>query len=277
MQIQFTKMQGLGNDFVVIDARETPFALTTAQIQAMANRRYGVGFDQLLLIEQDSSGQADFRFRIFNADGGEAEQCGNGARCIALYIKERGLTTSSKISLNSLGGVLELTNHPDNKVTVKLGVPRFSPKDIPFLADQTAKDYTLELPGLAPLTFGVVNVGNPHAVIRVDEINSAEVVELGGLISRHASFPEGVNVGFMQVIDPQQIRLRVFERGSGETLACGSGACAAMVIGRRNGWLQERVMVSQPGGSLSIDWQGPESPIHMTGPAAMVFTGTWLI
>lgn len=275
MEIQFTKMQGLGNDFVVIDATRTPFTLTSAQIQTMANRRYGVGFDQMLVIEPEDPHTAHFRFRIFNADGTEAEQCGNGARCIALYVKLKQLCSDHKLKLNTLGGVLELTNHPDNKVTVRMGVPRFEPTQIPFAVPQIQKEYSVTVNN-QPVQFGVVNVGNPHAVIRVDTLESGQVTHLGEQLSRHALFPQGVNVGFMQVIDPQNIRLRVYERGTGETLACGSGACAAMVVGRRNGWLQERVMVSQPGGSLSIDWQGPESPILMTGPAAMVFTGAWV-
>lgn len=275
MEIQFTKMQGLGNDFVVIDATQSPLNLTSAQIQSMANRRYGVGFDQMLVIEPEDPRTAHFRFRIFNADGSEAEQCGNGARCIALYLKHKQLCQEAKLKLNTLGGVLELTNHPDNKVTVRMGVPRFEPGHIPFAAPQTQKEYQVTI-GDLPVQFGVVNVGNPHAVIRVDNLASEQVQHVGERLSRHELFPQGVNVGFMQVIDPQHIRLRVYERGTGETLACGSGACAAMVVGRRNGWLQERVMVSQPGGSLSIDWQGPESPILMTGPAAMVFTGTWV-
>lgn len=275
MEIQFTKMQGLGNDFVVIDATESPFNLTSAQIQRMANRRYGVGFDQLLVIESEENAVADYRFRIFNADGNEAQYCGNGARCVALYLKQQKACDLKNIRLSTLGGILELTNQSDNKVTVRMGVPRFLPEQIPFIAERPQKDYVVDVDGV-PITLSVVNVGNPHAVITVAEISAEQVIQLGEKLSRHERFPEGINVGFMQVIDPQNIRLRVYERGSGETLACGSGACAAMVIGRRNGLLQERVVVSQPGGSLSVDWQGPQSPISMTGPAAMVFSGSWI-
>lgn len=272
--MQFTKMQGLGNDFVVIDAMHSPFALSTAEIQQMANRRYGVGFDQLLVIEPAKNGAADFNFRIFNADGGEAEQCGNGARCVALYIKQHKLCSKPEIHLTTLGGPLELHTHNDNKVTVKMGVPRFAPEQIPFRADKAEKFYALDVDG-DNVTISVVNVGNPHAVVTVDRIDSMEVAELGPKISRHERFPEGINVGFMQVIDAQNIRLQVYERGVGETLACGSGACAAMVVGRRNGLLHERVTVNQPGGTLSIDWQGPNTDVKMTGPGKFVFTGEW--
>jgi len=274
MEIEFTKMHGLGNDFVVIDATKQPFSLTSAQIQQMANRRYGIGFDQMLVIEESQNRQADFGFRIFNADGGEVEQCGNGARCVALYIKERKLSKKLDIRLSTLGGILETEHRPDQKIMVQMGVPRFEPQHIPFLTDKLANTYELPLNDqMVPIS--VVNVGNPHAVIMVDQLRSDEVQGLGEKISRHSSFPQGVNVGFVQVIDTQQIRLRVYERGSGETLACGSGACAAMVIGRRNGLLQERVTVTQPGGTLTIDWQGPQTMVKMTGPATMVYHGKW--
>ncbi|OGO94443.1 MAG: diaminopimelate epimerase [Coxiella sp. RIFCSPHIGHO2_12_FULL_42_15] len=275
MEIQFTKMQGLGNDFVVIDATKHPFQLSSAQIQRMANRRFGVGFDQMLVIEAEDDSVADFRFRIFNADGTEVGQCGNGARCVALFLKQQQLCNKPIIRLSTLGGLLELSLKTGDKVTVSMGVPRFEPNQIPFVTNAVQKEYQVEVDDKL-VTFGVVNVGNPHAVITVSEISAEQVATLGEKISRHKRFPEGVNVGFMQVIDPQNIRLRVYERGAGETLACGSGACAAMVIGRRNGLLQERVTVSQPGGSLSIDWQGPQSTIKMTGPAATVFYGRWI-
>ncbi len=275
MEIQFTKMHGLGNDFVVIDATQSLFNLTSAQIQQMSNRRYGVGFDQMLVIESIANGEADFRFRIFNADGGEVEQCGNGARCVALYIKERGLSPKADIRLATLGGILEVSNQSNEKVMVQMGVPLFLPDEIPFVAQKPSNIYQLEVNG-REIPISVVNVGNPHAVIKVDKINSDEVLILGEQISRHPRFPEGVNVGFMQVIDPQNIRLRVYERGAGETQACGSGACAAMVVGRRNGFLQERVQVNQPGGSLYIDWQGPKTMVKMTGPAKMVYRGSWM-
>lgn len=275
MEIKFSKMQGLGNDFVVIDATKSPFALTSAQIQQMANRRFGVGFDQMLVIENTQNSKADFIFRIFNADGTEVEQCGNGARCIALYVRDFGLIDRDDIRLETKGGILSAHVKPNQKVMVEMGVPKFAPKDIPFVAEGTQNSYELDV-GDKKVALSVVNMGNPHAVLQVEQISSHEVNQLGEQISHHPQFPEGVNVGFMQVIDPQNIRLRVYERGSGETLACGSGACAAMVVGRRNGVLQERVQVSQPGGSLSIDWQGPETVVKMTGPAKLVFQGVWV-
>ncbi len=275
MKIEFTKMQGLGNDFAVIDATQTPFSLSSAQIQTMANRRFGIGFDQMLVIEKVDDERADFRFRIFNADGSEVEQCGNGARCAAHFVRQRGLTDSSHIRFLTLAGVLDLVIESDDKVTVQMGIPHFEPQSIPFEADDSANCYTVTLSDGNTVELSVVNVGNPHAVVFVDEMDSEKVVAIGEQLSHHPRFPEGVNVGFMQVIDPQNVRLRVYERGSGETLACGSGACAAMVAGRRNGLLQERVTVSQPGGSLLIDWQGPGLNVQMTGPAKTVFEGVW--
>lgn len=275
--IPFTKMHGLGNDFVVIDATHTPFLLSSAEIQQMANRRYGVGFDQLLVITSCDPTIADFQFRIFNANGTEAEQCGNGARCIALFIKHYGMSTKNNIRLLTLGGVLTLTHQPNGKISVNMGVPRFSPADIPFITTDPQphhQHYSISVEN-QPITIDVVNIGNPHAVTLVERIHSVDIEHLGAKISRHEQFPQGVNVGFMQVIDAQNIRLQVYERGTGKTLACGSGACAAVAIGRRNGLLQERVMVSQPGGSLWIDWPGPNTPIIMMGPATLVFTGSW--
>lgn len=268
-------MQGLGNDFVVIDATQTPFTMSVAQIQEMANRRFGVGFDQLLVLEPPSRKGVDFHFRIFNADGSEVGQCGNGARCIARFIRERGLNKGRKFRVSTICDVLELTLETDDKVSVHMGVPRFEPKDIPFVVEKTANRYEVDVDH-QKVMLSVVNVGNPHAIILVNHIDANQVSTLGALLSKHERFPQGVNVGFMQVIDPQNIRLRAYERGSGETLACGSGACAAMVIGRRNGLLQERVTVSQPGGSLTVDWQGPDTPVLMTGPACTVFQGEWL-
>lgn len=274
MEIAFTKMQGLGNDFVVLDATQSAFHLTSAQIQQMANRRFGVGFDQLLVIQKPTNGEADFRLRIFNADGTEVEQCGNGARCVALYIRNNELSLKSHLGLETKGGLLQARITSDQQVMVEMGIPKFLPAEIPFDAPKADNTYLVDVNG-QEIELSVVNVGNPHAVVQVDRIDSEQVQQVGEHISRHSRFPEGVNVGFMQVIDSQNIRLRVYERGSGETLACGSGACAAMVVGRRNGVLQERVQVSQPGGSLSIDWQGPTTMVKMTGPAKMVFQGVW--
>lgn len=267
-------MQGLGNDFVVIDATKTAFNLSCSQIQAMANRRFGVGFDQLLLVELPKSNAVDFHFRIFNADGSEVGQCGNGARCIARFIREKGLSQQRQFRVSTITDIMQLALESDDKVAVQMGVPRFEPADIPFVAKESANHYDVVV-GDQTVKLSVVNVGNPHAIILVNHIDANQVSTLGAALSKHERFPEGVNVGFMQVIDPQNIRLRGYERGSGETLACGSGACAAMVIGRRNGLLQERVTVSQPGGSLVVDWQGPDAAILMIGPAQTVFEGEY--
>ncbi|ATN86679.1 diaminopimelate epimerase [Coxiella burnetii] len=275
MKVNFTKMQGSGNDFVVIDATKTPFQLTTSQIQKMANRRFGVGFDQLLVIEPPKNNSVDFHFRIFNADGSEVGQCGNGARCIARFIRAHQLSDREELRVSTLNEVLELKIQPDGKVSVKMGVPCFEPTEIPFIASGVANFYDIAVDNQI-VKLGVVNIGNPHAIIPVERINAEEVGKLGARLSVHECFPEGANVGFMQVIDPQNIRLRVYERGTGETLACGSNACAAVAVGRRCGLLQERVVVSQPGGSLTIDWQGPLTPVTMTGPATTVFCGEWL-
>lgn len=267
-------MQGLGNDFVVVNATEEPFALTSSQIQKMANRRFGIGFDQLLVLEPSDRHGTDFNFRIFNADGSEVGQCGNGARCIARFIREQNLSNASEFTISTLSDVLYLKLENDNKVSVHMGVPHFNPEDVPFFADTLANMYDVNVANQS-VTLGVVNIGNPHAIIPVEQVDAGLVSSLGAQLSIHERFPEGANVGFMQVIDPQNIRLRVYERGAGETLACGSSACAAVAVGRRSGLLQERVMVSQPGGSLSIHWQGPDTPVLMTGPAATVFKGEW--
>lgn len=273
-RVAFTKMQGLGNDFVVIDAIEQPIELSEDRIQQLSDRRFGVGFDQLLLIEASTDDAADYRFRIFNADGKEVGQCGNGARCVALYLKAKYRNIGSRLQLVTQAGLLDVLFDHQDRVAVNMGVPQFNPVDIPFIADQNQKLYHLEVEGQT-VALSVVNVGNPHAVIRVDQIRAEQVSVLGRLLSVHPAFPAGTNVGFIEVIDAANVRLKVFERGSGETLACGSGACAAMVVGRRNGWLQERVIVNQPGGALQIDWQGPMSAVVMTGPGKKVFEGVF--
>lgn len=276
MSHPFVKMQGLGNDFVVMDATQHPCTLTAAEIQHMSNRRLGIGFDQLLVVEPTRDSQYDFFFRIYNADGSEAGQCGNGARCMAIFIQRQKLSARTELRLQTITSHVALRIVGSNMVQATLEAPRFSAKEIPF---ETVVDdgiyHELTIDG-ENVRFSIVNVGNPHAVIVVKQLDCDIVHRLGETLSRHAAFPEGVNVGFMQVIDNQLIRLRVFERGTGETLACGSGACAAMVVGRRNGLLQERVTVSQPGGDLVIDWQGPGLPIQMTGPAEWVFEGNWV-
>jgi diaminopimelate epimerase len=273
MTIQFTKMHGLGNDFVVIDAIHQRVALTTAQIRHIANRNFGIGCDQLLLVEKTQSAQADFRYRIFNSDGGEVEQCGNGARCFARYVRAKGLTDKSEITVETMKGLLVLTIRPDEQVTVNMGIPNFTPSEIPFIAPAQAQEYTLHV-GNQTLRIGVVSLGNPHAVSQVTDIHNAPVATLGPLIEQHTDFPQRVNAGFMQVESPSAISVRVYERGAGETLACGSGACAAVVIGRLWGLLEETVHVRLTGGTLIISWPGEGQPVMMTGPAEFVFEGS---
>lgn len=272
MEIQFTKMHGLGNDFVVIDAINQNIELTEEQIRYIADRHFGVGCDQLLLVENAESDAVDFVYRIFNADGGEVEQCGNGARCFAVFVREKGLTTKDQICVETTSGIIELYVQEDGQVTVDMGVPEFAPWKIPFNADTRLDEYALDVSGEV-LKMGAVSMGNPHAVTIVENVDSVDVDKLGREIEHHALFPNQVNAGFMQIIDETHIRLRVFERGAGETLACGTGACAAVVIGHVQGHLAEEVEVELPGGSLHIRWQGEDSPVMMTGPATTVFEG----
>ncbi len=272
MIIHFTKMQGLGNDFVVIDAITQSLDLSVAQLRFIADRHFGVGCDQILLVEPARQPQVDFTYRIFNADGSEVEQCGNGARCFARFVYDKGLTTKSDILVATASGVIRLLLQDDGQVTVNMGAPIFVPARIPFIAEAEASVYTLEVAG-EKLDISVLSMGNPHAVLRVNDIDSAPVVELGEQIESHPRFPQRVNVGFMQILDRQHIRLRVFERGSGETLACGSGACAAVVVGRQHGWLDAKVGVILAGGELQIDWPGGDEPVMMTGPAVSVYEG----
>ena len=272
MELTFTKMHGLGNDFVVIDATREPVDLTPEQIRFIADRHFGVGCDQLLLVEPPPSADLDFTYRIFNADGGEVEQCGNGARCFAVFVREKGLTDKDVIRVATAGGPIELKVEPDGQVTVDMGAPRFEPEAIPFVADERADVYSLELDGRT-VEASVLSMGNPHAVLRVDDVQSAPVTELGPKLEHHPRFPNRANIGFMQVVDRSHIRLRVWERGSGETLACGTGACAAVVAGRQRGWLDDKVTVRLPGGELHIAWAGEGQPVMMTGPAVSVFEG----
>jgi len=271
MVIAFTKMQGLGNDFVVIDAVSQTISLTPEQIRLLADRHFGIGCDQVLLVERPR-GSADFRYRIFNADGGEVEQCGNGARCFIRFVREHGLSDKNEITVETAGGLIRPRLETDGRVTVNMGVPRFAPQEIPLTADTTALRYELALAGKT-VTIGAVSMGNPHAVMQVGDVRSAPVAELGPLIEKHPRFPKWVNAGFMEVVAPDRIRLRVYERGAGETLACGTGACAAVAIGRRWGLLEETVNVELPGGNLTIRWQGDDNPVWMTGPAVRVFEG----
>ncbi len=272
MELTFTKMHGLGNDFVVIDATSQPINLTMEQIRLLADRRLGVGCDQVLLVEPPAQAEVDFTYRIFNADGSEVEQCGNGARCFAHYVRDKGLTRKDQIPVATAAGVITLYVEADGQITVDMGVPIFEPAEIPFAADARAEVYSLEVEA-TQLELSAVSLGNPHAVMRIEDVDKAPVSSLGPRIESHARFPRRVNVGFMQVVDRQHIRLRVYERGVGETLACGSGACAAVVVGRQRGWLDDKVTVSLPGGNLKIQWPGENQPVMMTGPAASVFEG----
>ncbi|MDX1250898.1 MAG: diaminopimelate epimerase [Gammaproteobacteria bacterium] len=272
MLIDFTKMHGLGNDFVVIDAISQPVSLTADQIRRIADRHFGVGCDQVLLVEAARDANADFRYRIYNADGGEVEQCGNGARCFARFVLDRHLTDKHEIAVKTAGGIIHPRIEADGQVTVDMGVPRFAPAQIPFVADAETDAYTLEVAG-QQLTIGAVSMGNPHAVLLADDVTTAPVAALGPLIEKHARFPNRVNVGFMQILDRGHIRLRVYERGAGETLACGTGACAAVAVGRKRGLLDEVVRVDLPGGMLLIRWPGGTAPVSMTGPVAYVFEG----
>jgi len=272
MEIEFTKMHGLGNDFVVIDAINQDIDLSEEQVRYLADRHFGVGCDQLLLVEVAETDDVDFIYRIFNADGGEVEQCGNGARCFAVFVREKGLTDKDHIRVETASGVIELHVQDDGQITVDMGVPEFSPWKIPFNADTRLDEYSLDVNG-EMLKIGAVSMGNPHAVTIVENIDVTAVDELGAGIESHSLFPNRVNAGFMQIVDNGHIRLRVYERGAGETLACGTGACAAVAIGHIQGHLSDQVQVDLPGGSLQISWQGEASPVMMTGPATTVFEG----
>ena len=272
MLLEFTKMHGLGNDFMVVDAINQSVSLSAGQVRALANRHLGVGFDQLLLVEPASSPDVDFRYRIFNADGGEVGQCGNGARCFMRFVQEQGLTDKQQVLVETASGPLQLTLESDGQVTVDMGMPRLEPAEIPFDAPAFARHYPLDVAG-RHLEIAALSMGNPHAVLQVDDIETAPVRELGPAIECHPRFPERVNAGFMQIVDPATIRVRVYERGAGETLACGSGACAAMVAGRLWERLEPRVKVVLTGGELVVSWTGYGNPVLMTGPATTVYQG----
>ena len=278
MLLRFTKMHGLGNDFVLLDLITQNFQIRDDQIRAMADRRTGIGFDQLLIVEPPDNPTMDFKYRIFNADGSEAEQCGNGARCFLHFVRDRGLTIKSSIKLETNTGNIECRLEPDGDISVNMGPPILQPDKIPFLTEKPGIVYDLSTtPTLGcPATtvkLAAISMGNPHAVLLVDDIETAAVAQLGPLIEHHERFPARVNVGFMQVINRSQIKLRVFERGVGETRACGTGACAAMVAGRLQGLLDAQVEVILLGGSLKISWAGDDHPVIMTGPVARVFEG----
>jgi diaminopimelate epimerase len=272
MKIRFTKMHGLGNDFVVLDAVRQAFVPNAAQVRFLADRHFGVGCDQLLVVEKSPRPDADFRYRIFNADGGEVEQCGNGARCFVRFVHEKGLTPKREISVETRTGLIAPRLEDNGEVTVDMGVPRFQPAEIPFVGTSDAPVQQLTVGG-RDVEIGVVSMGNPHAVQVVDDVDGAPVAEQGPLIESHERFPQRVNAGFMQIAARHAIRLRVYERGAGETLACGTGACAAVVSGIRRGLLDSPVEVQMRGGMLSIAWGGPGTPVLMSGPATTVFEG----
>ena len=281
MSLKFSKMHGLGNDFMVIDGINQVFTPNSAHIAAWANRHFGIGFDQLLLVERAQTPAADFRYRIFNADGGEVQQCGNGARCFAKFVYDKGLTDKTHIAVETAAGIIKPQIQPNGLITVDMGAPRFAPAEIPFrlpenAASEAANALTQPIMWADKQTINasLVSMGNPHAVLRVDNAETAPVAEIGAALQQHAQFPERVNVGFMQVLAPTHIALRVFERGVGETLACGTGACAAVVAGMRQGWLAagETVQVSLRGGDLFIQWHSG-SHVMMTGEAVWVFDG----
>ena len=272
MKLRFTKMHGLGNDFVVLDAVNQAIELTPELARFLANRNFGIGCDQILVVEKPTSPDNDFRYRIYNADGGEVEQCGNGARCFARFVHDQGLTAKTEIRVETRAGLIAPRLTADGQVTVDMGLPRLAPAEIPFISDSDAPVQDLDVAGTL-IGISAVSMGNPHAVQVVPDVDSAPVREQGPLIERHPRFPQRVNAGFMQVEDRHGIRLRVFERGTGETLACGTGACAAVVAGIRRGLLDSPVRVTTGGGELSIAWGGPGTPVLMTGPAVSVFQG----
>ncbi|MBL4833542.1 MAG: diaminopimelate epimerase [Pseudomonas sp.] len=272
MLLRFTKMHGLGNDFMVIDLVTQHAQLNPRLIRQWSDRYTGIGFDQLLVVEPPGNPDMDFRYRIYNADGGEVEQCGNGARCFARFVLDKRLTAKTEIQVETAGGPIALNVQPDGQVTVNMGPPRFQPAEIPFQAEAESINCALTV-GDEVLQVAAVSMGNPHCVTLVDDLDSYPVARLGPQIERHARFPKGVNAGFMQLVNRHQARLRVFERGVGETRACGTGACAAAVAGIRMGHLESPVRIELPGGSLEIEWGGPGQPVMMTGPATRVFEG----
>ena len=276
MGVDFTKMQSLGNDFVMLDGVSRPLELTSEFIRQIADRHFGIGCDQILIAEPGIS--TDFRYRIFNQDGSEVEQCGNGARCFAQYVRQLGLTDKSHISVETINAKMTLNVEENGHVTVKMGVPEFTPSQIPFIADTLSANYTLELDSnldQKKIHIYALAIGNPHAVTVVEDVDVAAVENIGPAIERHPRFPARVNAGFMQIVSPNHIRLRVYERGVGETLGCGSGACAAVAAGFANGLLEEKVTVQLPGGEAEVRWQGPGESIYLTGSAHTVFTGTF--
>ena len=265
-------MHGIGNDFVLIENTTRGFDLAVDQIRMITDRRRGVGCDQLIMVEPSADGVADVRARIFNQDGSEAQQCGNGLRCLAVWLSDLGMVSGDSLRIEAGKDVICARFCADRAVKLDMGVPRFDPQDVPFLAAGRAEAYLLQV-GARRVEIGAVSMGNPHAVTRVDDCAAAPVEELGPAVQALEAFPEGVNVGFMQIVDEATIRLRVFERGVGETLACGSGACAAVAVGRMRGWLGARVSVGLPGGNLEVEWQGEGKSVWLTGPTQLSFEG----
>lgn len=265
-------MHGLGNDFVVVDAINQRITLSPKKIRFMANRHTGIGFDQFLVVEKTEQPNADFKYRIFNADGSEVGQCGNGARCFARFVRDKKLTDKNEIVVETKSGQLVLNFTDDDLITVNMGIPRHKPNEIPLISGQEARFYTVNVNGTEK-AFGAVSMGNPHAVLQVNDIKTAPVDTIGAALESHQIFPERANIGFMQVVDKNTIKLRVYERGAGETQACGSGACAAVVIGIEQNLLNNAVQVELPGGELSISWAGHGQPVFMTGSAVSVFEG----
>ncbi len=273
MQLKFTKMQGLGNDFMVVNAVDQTIEFSAEQIHQWANRHFGIGFDQLLVVESSDTEGVDFGYRIFNADGSEVQQCGNGARCFARFVYDKGLTDKTEITVETASGIIVLYIAENGQVKVNMGAPNFAPHALPFKTPTESDLYEIEVSG-DQYEIGAVSMGNPHAVLRVTDVISAPVDALGAQLESHDQFPEKVNVGFAERVDASHIKLRVYERGAAETLACGTGACAAMVVLRRLNEVDDAVTVSLPGGDLLIEWDGNESqPVWMTGPAETVFEG----
>ncbi|MEE8288473.1 MAG: diaminopimelate epimerase [Nitrosomonadaceae bacterium] len=271
MKFKFTKMHGLGNDFILIDGVNQSVQLSLEQLCLLADRHFGVGCDQILLVEK-AKGNADFRYRIFNADGSEVEQCGNGARCLVRYVHDHGMTQKNEIRVETLGGLIIPKLESNGEVTVNMGIPKFEPQEIPFIAEKRMLTYPLDIDD-KQVEFSILSMGNPHAVQIVEDVNLAPVLVEGALIECHPRFPQHVNAGYMQVVTRNHINIRVYERGTGETLACGTGACAAVVTGITRGLLDSTVKVSTLGGNLIVHWESQDHPVWMTGPAVAVFDG----
>ncbi len=276
MEFKFTKMQALGNDFVVIDGIHQSVRFNSDDIRLLSDRHRGIGFDQLLLLETSATQGVDFRYRIFNADGGEVAQCGNGARCLALFIRDTGLSIKSEVCVETFEGVLRLRALAKNRASASLGIPRFDPSEIPHQLSGSGPSYHITIEG-QELELWTVNVGNPHAVLKCNRLDSVDVDKIGRALNAHSAFPKGVNVGFLMTdpVSEQKIHLRVYERGVGETQACGSGACAAAVVALSQGWCQGSVTVQQPGGDVEVQWGNDGTEVWLTGPAESVFAGVW--